>query len=140
MTRSARDPLYRRHWFPVEVIAHAVWLYFRFPLSLRMVKDMLAARGIIVSHQIVRLWAQKFGRHFAIISASVQPAGSVTNGTTRSPSLSGERNTACGGPSINTGFVLDVLVQSRWRCLHSDDRAHTDTGILCDSQPASKGI
>lgn len=27
-----RDPLYR---FPAEIIAHAVWLYFRFPLSLR---------------------------------------------------------------------------------------------------------
>ncbi|MCF1436667.1 IS6 family transposase, partial [Agrobacterium vitis] len=22
-----RDPLYRRHRFPAEVIAHAVWLY-----------------------------------------------------------------------------------------------------------------
>ncbi|EJT01363.1 transposase (plasmid) [Rhizobium sp. CCGE 510] len=31
--------------FPAEVIAHAVWLYFRFPLSLRMVEDMLAAAG-----------------------------------------------------------------------------------------------
>ena len=65
MTRSARDPLYRRHRFPAEVIAHAVWLYFRFPLSLRMVEDMLAARGVIVSHQTVRLWAEKFGRCFA---------------------------------------------------------------------------
>ncbi|MCF1437002.1 IS6 family transposase, partial [Agrobacterium vitis] len=26
MTRFARDPLYRRHRFPAEVIAHAVWL------------------------------------------------------------------------------------------------------------------
>jgi hypothetical protein len=42
-----------------------VWLYFRFPLSLRIVEDMLAARGIIVSHQTVRLWAEKFGRAFA---------------------------------------------------------------------------
>jgi hypothetical protein len=42
-----------------------MWLYFRFPLSLRMVEDMLAARGIIASHQTVRLWAEKFGRHFA---------------------------------------------------------------------------
>ncbi|HHV68973.1 MAG TPA: DUF620 domain-containing protein, partial [Ochrobactrum intermedium] len=25
-----RDPLYRRHRFPAEIIAHAVWLYFRF--------------------------------------------------------------------------------------------------------------
>ena len=60
-----RHLLYCRHRFPAEVIAHAVWLYFRFPLSLRMVEDMLAARGVIVSHQTVRLWAEKFGRHFA---------------------------------------------------------------------------
>ncbi|ACM40153.1 transposase (plasmid) [Allorhizobium ampelinum S4] len=65
MTRSSRDPLYRRHRFPAEVIAHAVWLYFLFPLSLRIVADLLAARGILVSHQTVRLWAEKFGRHFA---------------------------------------------------------------------------
>ena len=60
-----RDPLYRRHRFPAEIIAHAVWLYSRFPLSLRMVEDMLAAREIIVSHQTVRLWAEKFGRTVA---------------------------------------------------------------------------
>jgi len=28
---------------PAEIISHAVWLYFRFPLSLRMVDDLLAA-------------------------------------------------------------------------------------------------
>jgi putative transposase len=56
---------YRGHRFLAELIGHAVWLYFRFPFSLRMVEDMLAARGIIVSHQTVRLWAEKFGRHFA---------------------------------------------------------------------------
>ena len=50
-----RNPLYRRQRFPAEIIAHAVWLYFRFPLSLRMLEDILAARGIIVSdHQPVR--------------------------------------------------------------------------------------
>jgi hypothetical protein len=40
---TARNPLYRRHRFPPEVISRAVWLYFRFPLSLRMVEEMLAA-------------------------------------------------------------------------------------------------
>jgi len=60
-----RDALYRRLRVPDEIIAHAVWLYFRFPLSLRMVEDMLAARGIIVSYQTIRLWAEKFGRNFA---------------------------------------------------------------------------
>jgi putative transposase len=47
-------PSYAGHRFPAEVISHAVWLYFRFPLSLRMVEEMLAARGIIVSHESVR--------------------------------------------------------------------------------------
>nr|MDX8322460.1 IS6 family transposase [Agrobacterium sp. rho-8.1] len=46
MTQAVRDPLYRRHRFSAEVIGHAVWLYLRFPLSLRMVEDLLAARGI----------------------------------------------------------------------------------------------
>jgi putative transposase len=67
--------LYRRHRFPAEIIAHTVWLYFRFLLSLRMVKDLMAARGIIVSHQAVRLWAEKFGRAFATRSAAARPVG-----------------------------------------------------------------
>ena len=58
-------PSYAGHRFPAEVISHAVWLYFRFPLSLRMVEEMLAARGIIVSHETVRQWARKFGQAFA---------------------------------------------------------------------------
>ena len=62
---KTHDPLYRRHRFPAEVIANAVWLYFRFPLSLRMVEDMLAMRGIVISHETVRRWAEKFGRDCA---------------------------------------------------------------------------
>ena len=42
-----------------------MWLYFRFPLGLRMVEELLAARGIIVSHETVRQWARKFGQQFA---------------------------------------------------------------------------
>jgi putative transposase len=43
------------------VPGYAVWLYFRFPLSLRMIEEMLAARRIIVSHEKIRCWAEKFG-------------------------------------------------------------------------------
>ncbi len=32
-------PSYAGYRFPAEVISHAVWLYFRFPLSLRMVDE-----------------------------------------------------------------------------------------------------
>ena len=62
---TARDPLYRRHRFPPEVISYGVWLYFRFPLSLRMVEEMLAARGICVTHETVRQWGKKFGKAFS---------------------------------------------------------------------------
>jgi putative transposase len=50
---SAHHPSYARHCFPAEVISYAIWLYFRFPLSLRMVEEMLAARGILVSYETV---------------------------------------------------------------------------------------
>ena len=58
MTPATKSP-YAGYRFPGEVISHAVWLYFRFPLSLRMVEEMLAARGIVVSHETVRQWARK---------------------------------------------------------------------------------
>ncbi len=63
--KNACHPRYARHRFPAEVISYAVWLYFRFPLSLRMVEEMLAARGIQVSYETVRQWAMKFGQGFA---------------------------------------------------------------------------
>jgi putative transposase len=63
--KTIPHPRYARHRFPAGVISHAVWLYFRFPLSLRMIEEMLAARGILVSHETVRQWALKFGRDFA---------------------------------------------------------------------------
>ena len=34
------------------------WLYFRFPLSLRMIEEMLAARGICVTFGTVRQWKE----------------------------------------------------------------------------------
>ena len=64
MTTPVRSP-YAGYRFPAEVISHAIWLYFRFPLGLRMVEEMLAARGILVSHETVRQWARKFGQAFA---------------------------------------------------------------------------
>ena len=36
MTRPSRAR-YSGYRFPAEIISHAVWLYFRFPLGLRMV-------------------------------------------------------------------------------------------------------
>lgn len=114
MTRFSRDPLYRRHRFPAQVIAHAVWLYFRFPLSLRMVEDMLAARGVIVSHQTVRLWAEKFGRHFAndIRKRSAGKLGDKWHLDEVVITIGGKKHWLWRAVDQD-GFVLDVLVQSR---------------------------
>jgi putative transposase len=62
---TKRNVLYAGHRYPAAVIAHAVWLYFRFPLSLRMVEEMLAERGVVVSHETIRRWGQKFGGAYA---------------------------------------------------------------------------
>jgi hypothetical protein len=47
---TTRDPLYSDYRYPAELISYAVWLYFRLPLSLRMVDEMLAPRGISVTY------------------------------------------------------------------------------------------
>ena len=79
MTTPARSR-YAGHRFPAEVISRAIWLYFRFPLGLRMVEEMLAARGIIVSHESVRHWARKFGHPPAYGSSRHRFAGRELQG------------------------------------------------------------
>jgi putative transposase len=65
MTKRNNRPGFRDHRFPSEIIEHGVWLYDRFSLSLRDVEDILAERGIIVSHETIRFWVTKFGRLYA---------------------------------------------------------------------------
>ena len=58
-------PRYQGYRFPPEIITHAVWLYYRFTLSLRDVEDLLAQRGIVVSYETIRQWCEKFGPGYA---------------------------------------------------------------------------
>ncbi|MCH5375580.1 MAG: IS6 family transposase [Planctomycetes bacterium] len=63
MKRAAS--LYKRHRFPPQIIQHAVWLYHRFNLSARDIEDLLAERGVAVSHESIRLWCIRFGTRYA---------------------------------------------------------------------------
>ncbi|MHC2483205.1 transposase-like protein [Rhizobium leguminosarum] len=63
MTVSA--PTYKNHRYPIEIVARAVWLYFRFNLSLRDVEEMLLDRGIVVSRETIRRWCRKHGLDYA---------------------------------------------------------------------------
>ncbi|MFI6063444.1 IS6 family transposase [Streptomyces sp. NPDC051286] len=65
MSVESASPSYRGHRYPVEVISHCVWLYFRFPLSFREVEELMLQRGVIVSHETVRRWCLKFGQAYA---------------------------------------------------------------------------
>ncbi|MFI6934307.1 IS6 family transposase [Streptomyces sp. NPDC050287] len=56
---------YKGHRYPVEVISHCVWLYFRFPLSFREVEELMLERGVTVSYETVRRWCGKFGQRYA---------------------------------------------------------------------------
>jgi putative transposase len=110
---EARSDLYRRHRYPAEVISQAVLLYFRFPLSLRMVEDMLAMRGIFVSHETIRCWAEKFGRSFAkTLRGRAAQRGDKWHLDEVVIKIAGKTHWLWRAVDQN-GFVLDVLVQSR---------------------------
>jgi putative transposase len=65
MDTSALTNHYKNHRFPVEIISHAVWLYFRFCLSFRAVEELLLERGVVVTYETIRKWCRKFGQRYA---------------------------------------------------------------------------
>jgi putative transposase len=111
--KPSRHSHYACHRFPAEVISHAMWLYFRFPLSLRMVEEMLAARGIEVSHETIRQWALKFGQGFAHQLRRRLPApGDKWHLDEVVISIAGQKHWLWRAVGQH-GVVLDILVQSR---------------------------
>ncbi len=113
MNDDVAPPSYAGYRFPAEIIAHAVWLYFRFALSYRDVEELLAERGIIVTYETIRRWCQRFGQRYANALRRRRPQpgdkwhldevfitiGGVTHYLWRAVDQDGE--------------VLDILVQRR---------------------------
>lgn len=99
--------------FPRDIISHAVWLYYRFSLSIRDVEDILAYRGIEVSHQTIHEWGQRFGPLFADVIRRYRPRPG-------DKWFLGEAVTKINGETFYLwravdlhGDVLDILVQKR---------------------------
>ena len=104
---------YARYRFPPVIIQHAVWLYFRFPLSFRDVEDLLAERGIDVSYETVRRWALKFGQAYARRLRTTRPRPDVRwHLDEMFVSINGKRMYLWRAVD-SEGEVLDILVQSR---------------------------
>src|SRR4051795_10698484 len=113
MTTTPRIPSYAGYRFPAEVISSAVYLYFRFPLSLRMVEEMLAVRGIEVSHETVRKWGLKFGREIANGIRRRRPqSGDKWHLDEMVITIAGKKHYLWRAVDQD-GFVLEALVQSR---------------------------
>ena len=106
-------PNYAGHRFPAEIISYAVWLYFRFPLSLRHVDEILAARGITVSHETVRQWGLKFGQSVANqIRRRLPRAGDTWHLDEVAVKIAGKKHWLWRAVDQD-GVVLDILIQSR---------------------------
>ena len=76
---AERSP-YCGYRFPREIIAHAVWLYFRFHLSFRDFQDLLADRSIVVSLEATRQRCTKFGTAFARRAAAATSSNASYDG------------------------------------------------------------
>ena len=104
---------YSRHRFPGSIIQHAVWLYFRFPLSFRDVEDMLAERGIDVSYESVRRWSVKFGLDYARRLRKTRPRPNERWHLDEVFVFINGKRMYLWRAVDSEGEVLDILVQSR---------------------------
>jgi putative transposase len=104
---------YKRHRFPASIIAHAVWLYYRFPLSLRHVEELLLERGIRVSYETIRQWARKFGPEYARRIRRKPPSlQDIWHLDEAVVSINGKRHWLWRAVDQD-GYVLDEIVQNR---------------------------
>ena len=106
-------PSYVGHRYPVEIISHAVWLYFRFTLSFRDIEELLASRGVIVTYEAIRQWTLKFGQDYANTLRRRQPKrGDKWHPDEVVLTMNGQRHYLWRAVDQD-GYTLDILVQSR---------------------------
>ena len=103
---------YPRHRFPAEIIAHAVWLYHVFSLSLRDVELILAERGVVVTHESIRHWCRKFGADFARRIRRRRPKPGLPRTYKVFIRINGVLHYLWRAVDQH-GVVLDILVQGR---------------------------
>jgi len=90
-----------------------VWLYFRFPLSLRLVEEMLLERGIVVSYETVRRWAMKFGREYSRRLRRKRPSRSDIWHLDEVIVTIGGKKYWLWRAVDQDGYILDEIVQTR---------------------------
>lgn len=144
MIRQIPQPRLKGQRFPRSIISCAVWAYHRFALSLRDVEELLAERGVIVSHETIRAWVRKFGDQ--MVRRLRQQHGKASDKWHLDEvviTIRGVRHWLWRAVD-SEGEVLDILVQSRRnaraaqrRCRPAQDRAESGSpGAQRAQQPA----
>ena len=104
---------YKGHRYPAEIIAHCVWLYHRFPLSLREVEGLMLVRGLMVTYETIRQWCAKFGPVYAAGLRRRQPRpGDTWHLDEVFLTINGRRHYLWRAVDQD-GNVLDILVSCR---------------------------
>jgi len=113
MNTPALPDHYKHHRFPIAIISHGVWLYFRFCLSYRDVEELLFARGILVTYEASRKGCHKFGQESANQRHHRRPQpGDTWHLDEVFLTIQGERHDLWRAVDQD-GHVLDILVQRR---------------------------
>ena len=99
--------------FPREIIAYAVWTYHRFAMSTADVEDLLAAKGVFVSREAVRLWVNRFGQHFAGSTRRDRPLLHDKWHLDEAVIIIRDKKHWLWRAIATNGDVLDILVQTR---------------------------
>src|SRR5438046_7443377 len=111
---------YSGYRFPPEIIQHAIWLYLRFTLSFRDVEELLAERGIDVSHETIRRWVAVFGPMIARRLRAMRPKPHTTWG------LSTCRQTDEFAPvAVRSPYGFVTFSRCRWTLAWLDERNET---------------
>jgi len=104
-------PSYAGYRCPREIIAHAVWRYFRFALSYRDVEELLAERGVIVTDETVRQWCRTFGQTYANALRRRRPRPGdkwhLDAGTVKLSLVGGD-----GGPTVGNDRLMRGSIRS----------------------------
>ena len=109
MTSSSR---YRGFRYPAEVIQHAVLLYHCFSLSLRDVKMILAACGIMVGYEALRERGLGLGRLFANELSGADCILATNRIWTRCSSAFGASCITSGAPWVSTAMCSTFSCRS----------------------------
>ena len=104
---------YKGYRYPIEIISHAVWCYYRFSLSLRDVEELLLARGISVSYETIRTWSKTWGVLYAAgIKKRQARLGNKWHIDEMQIKISGQRYWLFRAVD-EQGHELDILLQAR---------------------------